>query len=683
MALKITLRNRMLLFILVPTIIGLVGSMLLLSSNITPKFQFEVEQNLAYKCQETAMTLNEEYIRNEYIVQTVAKHVESILFNTIKENHTIALEAYLKGIVENYNWLYDSWIAFEPNIVWNASANVYMDEYMVLFAQSGEEGVASDPYYYTDYIGTLYYDTAPLAGSFTWTPPDYDPVLEFMYISATVPIYNGTNLIGVAGVDVDLSDIQSRIMAIGDTLGEGYVILINNAHGEILAHPEESYLFSQTSNQDGYDRFGKPSSELSTSENDPEEELLSILTKMQNGENGQGTWQENIVIYRQISSIDASIAFVYPTAQELADVNQMMLLTYIIIGVASAIIGFLIFSISLTISKPISNISRISRKMSSGDLSENIVEMNRFDEVGVLWNDFGILQGKLRQIIKVSKTVSTQLSVAAEELSSSAEEVSASSENIASSQQQISKGAANQVLSITDTQKKFSDLTNGIRVVKDKVDNINQISDLIRNIANQTNMLALNAAIEAARAGEAGRGFNVVADQVRKLAEESRKAVAQTEIMLLDITKITQEQESSAMDMMKTIDTIATVAEETSASTEESAAAAEEQASSMEMINATAQQLLGFAEMMNNELKSIKLREEDVKMVEKEIAELEKIGKALKQESLDHAGNAQLKGYASKVAHLSRGDIAKSGKEAELTAKTEIQNPEKTDTSAF
>jgi methyl-accepting chemotaxis protein len=155
-------------------------------------------------------------------------------------------------------------------------------------------------------------------------------------------------------------------------------------------------------------------------------------------------------------------------------------------------------------------------------------------------------------------------------------------------------------IQVTDTQKKFTDLSQGIKTIKIKAETINQVSDLIRNIANQTNMLALNAAIEAARAGEAGRGFNVVADQVRKLAEESRKAVAETELMVKEIGSVTNQQELNAVEILKSIDSIASVAEETSASTEESAAAAEEQASSMEMISATAQQLLALAEQMQS-----------------------------------------------------------------------------------
>ncbi len=187
-----------------------------------------------------------------------------------------------------------------------------------------------------------------------------------------------------------------------------------------------------------------------------------------------------------------------------------------------------------------------------------------------------------------------------ETLASSAEEVSSSSENVAATQQQITKGAQNQAQMVVEAQKRIQQLGEGIKTVKDKAVTITQIIDLITSIANQTNLLALNAAIEAARAGEAGRGFSVVADQVRKLSEDVKNAVKQTVEMVGDIQNVAEVQQKAALEVVSTVDSIATVAEETSASTEEASAAAEEQASSMEEITITAQTLTQIAGVLQN-----------------------------------------------------------------------------------
>ena len=96
------------------------------------------------------------------------------------------------------------------------------------------------------------------------------------------------------------------------------------------------------------------------------------------------------------------------------------------------------------------------------------------------------------------------------------------------------------------------------------------------------------------------RHEKVVADQVRKLAGQSRQAVSNTESLLNKIKEITEIQNKAALEVVDAFNNLAALAEETSSSTEESAAAAEEQASSMEMVNQTAQELLKLASKLSN-----------------------------------------------------------------------------------
>lgn len=209
--------------------------------------------------------------------------------------------------------------------------------------------------------------------------------------------------------------------------------------------------------------------------------------------------------------------------------------------------------------------------------------------------------------LEINQKIAEELSTASIRLASSSEEVTSSSANIAQTQQQITKGAQSQATMVVETQKRIKQLSDGIGNIKKNAEDITQVVDLITSLANQTNLLALNAAIEAARAGDAGRGFSVVADQVRKLADESKFAVKRTDSMVTQILNVVQSQAKSAVDVVQSIDSIASVAEETSASTEEASAAAEEQSSSMEEITLTAQSMAELAENLKKQVSNFNL----------------------------------------------------------------------------